>query len=119
MVRAVREHEDVYRLPDGMVWQFARTPLAAGRHCYTQLSAADITRQWQITEMLHCENALLEDRGNQLRREIENMETLTRQQAAHTDAGPSARCTGPADGRATEDAAWAGRSRWSGKSRRW
>jgi len=32
--------------------------------------------------MLHCENALLEDRGNQLRREIENMETLTRQQAA-------------------------------------
>lgn len=53
-------------LPDQTTWLFCRDELAIGKHPHVQITAHDVTREWNLTSALRTQLALLEQRRHQL-----------------------------------------------------
>jgi len=67
----------VYRLTDGTAWMFSEHALS-GVPKYFQLSAADVTEQWSLTEALREQEELLVRRGKELENTLLNLEEIRR-----------------------------------------
>lgn len=53
-------------LPDQTTWLFCRDELAIGKQPHVQITAHDVTREWNLTSALRTQLALLEQRRHQL-----------------------------------------------------
>jgi signal transduction histidine kinase len=66
-------------LPDSSAWMFNKTELLIGRKKYIQLTASDITQQWELTERLRRQNDQLKRRSVELKETIDNLHILSRE----------------------------------------
>ena len=73
---------DACRLPDGTVWMFTRTQLRIRKKEYIQLTAADITERWALTEQLRRQNDQLAQKSDELKTTIANLHVLSREREA-------------------------------------
>ncbi|MCL2300886.1 MAG: hypothetical protein FWC27_12160 [Firmicutes bacterium] len=73
---------DVCRLPDGSSWQFTKTEIRIGKKTYVQLTAADITERWALTEQLRRQNGQLAQKSEELKCAIASLRTLSREREA-------------------------------------
>lgn len=69
----------VYELPDQSIWRFWRDELTIGRKRYYQLSAADITREWQLTTELERQKEKLGEQKEALLKMLNELEALSYQ----------------------------------------
>ena len=79
---ALVEEQPLRRLPDGSVWMFTRTELRIERKRYIQLTAADITRRWELTAQLQRQNEELQQRSEELKRTIADLHALSQEREA-------------------------------------
>ena len=83
----VKNHENfknegqlIYRLPDGSSWMFTDTTILIRNKQYRQISAADITQQWNAATQLKQQNTDLKKRSEELKTAIENMKIICREE---------------------------------------
>ena len=67
-------------LPDGKVWFFTRCDIYIKNRRYVQLSAADVTEQWMLTNELNAQRAMLQSRGLELKEMISEVRFLCREE---------------------------------------
>lgn len=72
----------VYSLPDQTVWFFKKTEIELGGRIYTQLSASDVTEQWNLVAELREQNRVLQMRNEDLKKTISNIWEICRQEEA-------------------------------------
>ena len=72
----------VYKLSDDSIWMFTNIDISIDRKKYRQITANDITEQWNITEQLKKQNDNLEKRGAELKKTIDNMKIICREEEA-------------------------------------
>lgn len=65
---------------EGRVWIFTQTQLPIKKKRYTQLTAADVTQQWSLTQELREKKTQLEQRSEELRVAFDNLDTVCRAQ---------------------------------------
>ena len=70
----------VYRLPDKSVWMFSRYEMEIRKKKYYQISASDITQQWDATIQLQSQNNELTRLRVDLEKTIINLETIYREE---------------------------------------
>ncbi len=70
----------VFVLPDGRVWLFAKCGIDVDSKHFTQVSAADITAQWRLTNELNEQRRMLQSRGLELQRMISDIRYLCREE---------------------------------------
>ncbi|MGI6257631.1 MAG: sensor histidine kinase [Anaerovoracaceae bacterium] len=70
------EGEVVYRLPDGRVWLFTKTDLIYGTKTYVQLTASDVTKQWEMIQELNRQRDRLQTKSEELKEAIENISKI-------------------------------------------
>ena len=70
----------VYRLPDKSAWMFAVMPVMVKKTQYCQISASDVTVQWDSTIQLREQNSILEQKSGELKNTIENLKTISREE---------------------------------------
>ena len=70
----------VYRLPDRSVWMFAENVIHIKRKAYYQISAADVTEQWDAAETLRSQNDELDRRSGELIKTISNLHEIYRRE---------------------------------------
>ena len=70
----------VYRLPDGSVWMFTEQTIDIGKKHYEQISAADVTQQWNATSRLRRQNHELDRRSGELRETLLNLGAIYRKE---------------------------------------
>ena len=68
------------RLLDGKVWFFTRCDIYFKNRRYVQLSAADVTEQWMLTNELNAQRAMLQSRGLELKEMISEVRFLCREE---------------------------------------
>lgn len=68
------------RLPDGEAWWFSEYQIHVGKQTYFQVSASDVSRQWQFIDELEAQNKRLLERSQKLRRFIDNLFEIRRHQ---------------------------------------
>lgn len=73
------EGQIVCLLPDETAWIFNKTKLRIKHKVYVQLTAADITQRWKLTEQLQRQEELLRLRSSELHQAIANIHTLSHQ----------------------------------------
>jgi len=76
------EDKNVIILPDEAAWQFAVTELQIGKRTYIQMTATEITEQWNLTSRLHPQNDILLQRQIELNETIANLQILSREREA-------------------------------------
>lgn len=72
----------VYRLADSSAWMFTDTLLEIKRKAYHQITAADVSEQWDATARLQEQNAELDRRGEELRETLANIQAIYREEEA-------------------------------------
>ena len=72
----------VYRLPDKSAWIFAVMTVTAKNKQYRQISASEVTAQWDSTIQLREQNSMLEQKSGELKNTIENLKTISREEEA-------------------------------------
>ncbi len=70
----------MFRRPDGSVWQFSKTQLPISGRQYVQTMAANITSLHKVSEELAESNATLEQQQRRLKKLIEGMIEITREE---------------------------------------
>ena len=70
----------MFILPDGKVWFFTRCDIYIKNRRYVQLSAADVTEQWMLTNELNAQRAMLQSRGLELKEMISEVRFLCREE---------------------------------------
>ena len=70
----------VYRLPDRSVWMFAENVIHIKRRTYYQISAADVTGQWDAAERLREQNDELDRQSGELIKTISNLHEIYRRE---------------------------------------
>ncbi|MGN1404490.1 MAG: sensor histidine kinase [Ruminococcus sp.] len=73
--------ELAYALPDHTVWRFTMQELSDKKQRYFQLTAADITEQWNLICCLQKQQTALEQRQEQLKDTLEQVQELAKQEA--------------------------------------
>lgn len=73
--------ELAYALPDNTVWRFTMQELSHKKQRYFQLTAADITEQWNLICCLQKQQTALEQRQDQLKNTLEQVQELEKQEA--------------------------------------
>jgi len=73
------EEQNLIILPDGTAWQFSLTELPIGKKKYFQLTAIEISEQWNLTSQLHPQNDTLLKRQSELNNTIANLHLLSRE----------------------------------------
>ena len=76
------EGQIVCLLEDGSAWMFTRTQLQIKKRAYTQLTAADVTERWELTERLRRQNDQLKQLGEDLKGTIARLHVLSREREA-------------------------------------
>ena len=76
----VIDGKTVFILPDGKVWFFTRCDIYIKIRRYVQLSAADVTEQWMLTNELNAQRAMLQSRGLELKEMISEVRFLCREE---------------------------------------
>ena len=76
------EGKVVYRLPDGTVWMFNGTILQIRNKRYHQITAADVTAQWDATALLREQHSELDRKGGDLTEAIANLTSVYRAEEA-------------------------------------
>ena len=76
--RAATEGRIVCLLPDNSAWRFKREELRIGRKKYLLLTAADVTKRWEMTTQLQRQNDLLVQKSGELRETIATLHILSR-----------------------------------------
>lgn len=76
----VIDGKTVFILPDGKVWFFTRCDIYIKNRRYVQLSAADVTEQWMLTNELNAQRAMLQSRGLELKEMISEVRFLCREE---------------------------------------
>ena len=71
------EMQMVYLLPDHSAWMFTRVELPIGGKTYFQLSAADITERWELTERLRRQEDRLRQQSEEISETIANLHVLS------------------------------------------
>ncbi len=71
------ERQIVYLLPDHSAWMFTRTELRIGRKNYYQLTAADITERWLLTEQLQMQEKQIKQSSEELSEAIGGLHILS------------------------------------------
>ena len=66
----------------GRMWMFARSKMLIGKKWYTQLTAADVTEQWSLTEELRAKKVQLEQRGLELSAALNELDAVCRAEEA-------------------------------------
>ena len=66
----------VYRLPDGSAWMFTDSEILIKNKAYRQISATDVTGQWDTAVQLGRQNIALQKRSGELKKSIENMKRI-------------------------------------------
>lgn len=74
--RVEMEGEIVYRLSDRRVWKFTTADLHLGRRTYVQLSASDVTDQWEMIQELQRQSESLKEKGEKLKEAIVNIREI-------------------------------------------
>ena len=74
------DDKTVFILPDGKVWLFTKCYIYVSGTRYVQVSAADVTEQWNLTQRLSGLNTQLQKRGAELKEMIENICQLCREE---------------------------------------
>jgi nitrate/nitrite-specific signal transduction histidine kinase len=64
-------------LPDNSAWMFTKTELNIGKSKYIQLTTADVTERWRLTEQLRRQNDQLKHRSEELNDAIANLHVLS------------------------------------------
>lgn len=67
----------VYELPDSSVWRFKRDDVFIGKKVYQQITAADITREWQLTMALEEKKKSLDGQREALLQMLGNLEQVS------------------------------------------
>ncbi len=80
--RITLDENIAYRLPNGTVWLFSKTPVAANGREYIQLTACDVTERWRMTEELEARQAALLARSGELKDAIANIQAFCRDEEA-------------------------------------
>lgn len=73
------EGQIVCLLPDETAWMFTKADMQIKDKTYIQLTASDITRRWNLTARLQQQEALLQQRSDELNDAIANVHILSRQ----------------------------------------
>lgn len=73
------EEQAVCLLPDHTAWMFVKTDLRIKGKAYCQLTATDVTDQWELTSQLRVQNKQLMQRSEELRDTIANLHILSRE----------------------------------------
>ncbi len=73
------ERQVVYLLSDHSAWMFTWTELQLKRKIYVQLTAADITERWELTEQLQGQEEKLKQRRDEISAAIANLHKLSRE----------------------------------------
>lgn len=68
----------VYTLRDGSAWMFRKADIKVKNSVYFQFSATDVTEQWNMTMELKYRNDALEKRSEKLKKVLENIESISR-----------------------------------------
>ena len=76
----VIDGKTVFILPDGKVWFFTRCDIYIKNRRHVQLSAADVTEQWMLTNELNAQRAMLQSRGLELKEMISEVRFLCREE---------------------------------------
>jgi len=76
--KSVMGTHTVFRLPDETVWMFSTHDIQIKNKAYIQLSAADVTSRWNMTERLQKQNEELRRRSEELKATISNVTALGR-----------------------------------------
>ena len=74
------EDKTVFILPDDKVWLFTKCYIYVSGTRYVQVSAADVTEQWNLTQRLSGLRNQLQKRGAELEEMIENIRQLCREE---------------------------------------
>lgn len=74
------DDKTVFILPDGKVWLFTKCYIYVYGNRYVQVSAADVTEQWNLTRRLSGLRTQLQRRGTELEEMIENIRQLGREE---------------------------------------
>ena len=75
-VREAVGGQQVFRFPDSSVWSISSHELPVGRRSFVLLTADDITEKWDAVTLLAQQNQKLEERGQELRHTIENLQAI-------------------------------------------
>lgn len=67
----------VYKLPDSSVWRFKCDEIFIGKKVYRQISAVNITREWQLTVALEQKKKSLDGQREALLQMLENLEQVS------------------------------------------
>lgn len=74
------DDKTVFVLPDGKVWLFTKCYIYVSGTRYVQVSAADVTEQWNLTRRLTGLRSQLQGRRAELKEMIENIRQLCREE---------------------------------------
>ena len=74
--REVLGGQRVFRLPDSSVWSVSSHEIPMGRRTLVLLTADDVTERWDAVTLLARQNQTLEERGQELRHTIENLQAI-------------------------------------------
>lgn len=75
-IRETLGNQQVFRLPDRSVWSFSVHEISMGCRTTVLLIANDVTQRWDAVLLLAQQNEALEQRGQELRSAIENLQTI-------------------------------------------
>lgn len=70
----------VIRLPGGAVWMFTDSAMPIGKKSYHQITAADVSEEWEATLQLRRQNSELDRRGAELTQTIANLQAIYREE---------------------------------------
>ena len=70
-------------LADGTTWMFSRTPVSDGRNVYTQITAADVTRQMEAAFSLSRTRRQLEATSAELKKHLETLMEDSHEEVLH------------------------------------
>lgn len=76
---AKQEGNLICLLPDNTAWMFAKTRLIIRHKEYFQLSAADVTDRWKLTEELRRQNEEQRQKSEELKHTLANLNILCRE----------------------------------------
>ena len=70
------DNQRVYTFQDGFSCQIKEQEIRVKRRKYQQITAVDVTRQWDAVQRLREQNAVLQERSDELKRTIENIRQI-------------------------------------------
>jgi len=76
------EGQMVYRFPDESAWLFLRRKISTGKAFYYQISAVEVTTQWNTTVQLEIQNATLQKKSDELKSTLANMYNIFKKEEA-------------------------------------